>query len=118
MSISYSNKERVTWLKEANCNNTFLTLLLPTLLNLVSLDLIGLTYAKYIEQMLQCFGTGAEYSLAFTNLKLLFQTYEQAIYAPIGAIINPGIFTMPFIKRIYLYQVYSGYGDKVDKRLA
>ena len=56
-----------------------------------------------MERMLWRFRTGAEYGSAFTNLKSLFWTYKQAIYAPIGAIINLGIFVMPFIKRIYLY---------------
>ncbi|OCK95640.1 uncharacterized protein K441DRAFT_658354 [Cenococcum geophilum 1.58] len=117
-SISCSDEERATWLKEADCDDTFLALLLPTLPNLVSLDLMGPIYAKYMERMLWRFGTGAERGSAFTNLKSLFWTYEQAMCTPTGAIINPGIFAMPFIKRIYLHQVHGGYGDEVDERLA
>ena len=117
-SISCSDEERTTWLKEADCDDSFLALLLPTLPNLVSLDLMGPWHAKHTERMLWRFGTGAERGSALTNLKSLFWTYEQAMCAPIGAIINLGIFAIPFIKRIYLYQVHSGYRDEVDKRLA
>lgn len=117
-SISCSDEERATWLKEADCDDTFLALLLPTLPNLVSLDLMGPGYAEYTERMLWRFGTGAERDSAFTNLKSLFWTYQQVACKPAGAIISPGIFAMPSIKRIHLHHAIGGYLDKVDKRLA
>ena len=50
-SISCSDEERAMWLKKADCDDTFLALLLPALPNLVSLDLMGLCYAEYMERM-------------------------------------------------------------------
>jgi hypothetical protein len=117
-SISCSDEERATWLKEADCDDTFLALLLPTLPNLVSLDLMGPQHAKYTERMLWRFGTGAERGLAFMNLKSLFWTYQHIACVPTGAIVSPGIFAMPSIERIYLHRIFGGYGNKVDERLA
>ncbi|KAF1996657.1 hypothetical protein P154DRAFT_525371 [Amniculicola lignicola CBS 123094] len=116
-SFGYSDEERAPWLEEDFCGDTFLTMLLPTMPNLVSLDLMGPQYAECVERMLWC-----KRGSAFTNLKSVFWTYEPFHCMPDGAIIIPAIFVLPSIERIYLHKARGGgsreYGEEVDERLA
>jgi hypothetical protein len=120
-SVSCDEEERATWLKEADYDDTFLALLLPTLVNMVSLDLMTPGYPTYTQKMLSRFATSGAHGSVFTKLKTLFWTYQYIRCVPTGAYISPGIFSMPCIERIYLHQsatVYAGlYGGKADERL-